>query len=191
MSDELIWVIVVAAVVVVVLAVVLLLMRARRRRATERRLHERLGPEYDRTVGEADSRRERRNAEAELAERVEERDRLEIRPLSDGARERYAARWQATQAHFVEMPAPALEEAEALLAQVMEERGYPVDGFERQAALISVDHLQLVENYREAHATRDRVRQGSGDTEDMRRAMLRYRSLLDELLAPGEATPSR
>jgi hypothetical protein len=185
MGDGMIWV-VVAIAVVVLLVLVVVAMSARRRRATGR-LHDRFGPEYDRVVGEADSRRERRAAESDLAERAEQRDRLEIRPLSSGARERYSVRWQETQAHFVDTPAPALEEADALLVQVMEERGYPVEGFDEQAALISVDHPQLVQDYREAHATRDAVRHGNADTEQMRHAMLRYRSLFDELLAPDDA----
>jgi hypothetical protein len=187
MSDETVW-IVVAVAVVVVLALVVFAWAARRRRATHR-LQGRFGPEYDRVVGDADGRRERKSAESDLAERAEERDRLDIRPLNPGARERYAVRWQETQAHFVDTPAPALEEADALLVQVMAERGYPVEGFDEQAALISVDHPQLVQDYREAHATRDAVRHGDADTEQMRRAMLRYRSLFDELLAP-EDTPS-
>jgi hypothetical protein len=174
---------------VVVLVLAFVAWRAGRHRHMTERLHDRFGPEYDRMVGDADGRRERRSAESELATRAEQRDQLEIHPLGPGARERYTERWREVQAHFVDAPAPALDEAETLLQQVMAERGYPVDeGFEQQSALISVDHPQLVENYREAHATRGRVRDGSADTETMRTAMLRYRSLFDELLAP-EDTP--
>jgi hypothetical protein len=175
-SDTAIVILVVAAVVVVVLLVALAMWRASRRRRERERLQERFGPEYDRMVDEDAGRRQRRSAEAELAQRAEQRA---------GQRERYAERWQETQARFVDAPAPALDEAESLLAQVMQERGYPVDeGFEQQSALISVDHPQLVENYRQAHSIRDRIRNGGADTEAMRTAMLRYRSLFDELLAP-------
>jgi hypothetical protein len=185
MSDTAIVILVVAAVVVVVVLVALAMWRASRRRRERERLQERFGPEYDRMVDDDAGRRQRRSAEAELAQRAEQRDQLDIRPLGPGQRERYAERWQETQARFVDAPAPALEEAESLLAQVMQERGYPVDeGFEQQSALISVDHPQLVENYRQAHAIRDRIRNGGTDTEAMRTAMLRYRSLFDELLAP-------
>jgi hypothetical protein len=187
MSDEVIVILVVAAVVVVAVLVALAIWSARRRRHQREQLQERFGPEYDRMVDDDAGRRQRRAAESELAQRAEQRDQLEIRPLGPGQRERYAARWQETQARFVDAPAPALDEAEMLLQQVMQERGYPVDdGFEQQSALISVDHPQLVENYREAHATRDRIRNGGTDTETMRTAMLRYRSLFDELLAPDE-----
>jgi hypothetical protein len=186
MSDELI-VVLVAVGVVVVLAIAVLAWRARSHRRTTERLHGRFGPEYDRVVGDADGRRGKRSAEAELADRAEQRDSLDIHPLGEGARERYAARWRETQATFVDAPGPALDEAEALLQQVMAERGYPVESFDEQSALISVDHPGLVENYREAHATRERIGQGGTDTETMRTAMLRYRSLFDELLAPGDA----
>jgi hypothetical protein len=185
MSDALMWTIIAIAVVVAAF-VVFVLWRARRHRARTEQLHDRFGPEYDRVVGDADGRRQRRSAESELAERAEQRDQLEIRPLGAGARERYSQRWRETQATFVDAPAPALDQAEALLVQVMGDRGYPVEQFEERAALISVDHPQLVENYRQAHATRDRVREGDADTETMRNAMLRYRSLFDELLAPDD-----
>jgi FtsZ-interacting cell division protein ZipA len=184
MSDAAIVILIVAAVVVVAL-IVFAIWRGSRRRHESERLQDRFGPEYDRMVDDEAGRRERRSAESELAEREEQREELEIRPLGPGQRERYAARWQETQARFVDAPGPALDEAEMLLQQVMQERGYPVDeGFEQQSALISVDHPQLVENYRQAHATRDRIRTGGTDTETMRTAMLRYRSLFDELLAP-------
>jgi hypothetical protein len=177
MSDETIGILVAIGVAVLLVAVLLIVWAARRRRRRSERLHDRFGPEYDRTVEAADGRRERRSAEAELSERVEQRDRLEIRPLSRAARERYAQDWQQAQARFVDMPAPALDEADALLEQVMSERGYPVEGFEGQAALISVDHPQLVQDYRDAHAIRDELRRGAADgdadTEKMRRAMLR------------------
>jgi hypothetical protein len=191
MSDETIVILVVAAAVVVLLLVALAVWSARRRRHRSEQLHERFGPEYDRMVDDDARRRDRRAAESELAARAEQRDQLEIRPLGPGQRERYTVRWQETQAHFVDAPAPALDEAEALLTQVMQERGYPVDdGFEQQSALLSVDHPQLVENYREAHRVRDRIRSGGTDTETMRTAMLRYRSLFDELLAPDEQSVS-
>ena len=186
MSDAVMWTLIGIAVVAVVVIVVML-WQARRHRARTEHLHDRFGPEYDRVGGAADSRRDRRSAESELADRAEQRDELEIRPLGAGARERYAARWHETQATFVDAPAPALEQAESLLVQVMTDRGYPVDHFEERAALISVDHPELVENYRQAHSTRDRVREGNADTETMRTAMLRYRSLFDELLAPDDA----
>src|SRR3954453_6823728 len=181
MSDTAIAILIAAAVVIVVAVVVIALLVGARRRRTER-LHNRFGPEYDRVVGPADGRRERRSAEEELADRVERHDRLDLHPLGSGARERYLTSWRDTQAMFVDAPAPALSQAESLLQQVMRARGYPVEDFDENAALVSVDHPQLVENYRSAHQLRDRIGQNGTDTEAMRDAMLRYRSLFDELL---------
>src|SRR4051794_17422150 len=107
MSDTAIAILIAAAVVIVVAVVVIALLVGARRRRTER-LHDRFGPEYDRVVGPADGRRERRSAEEELADRVERHDRLDLHPLGSGARERYLTSWRDTQAMFVDAPAPAL-----------------------------------------------------------------------------------
>ena len=175
-------------VIVLVLAVLALIAVAiglqRARRHDSERLQERFGSEWDRTVGRADGRKERRSATHDLAERAETRDELDIQPLGAASRQQYTEQWHDTQAHFVDAPQDALRDAETLLDQVMRERGYPVDGFDEQASLISVDHPDLVENYRAAHALRERSRNGGTSTEDLRDAMLRYRSLFDELLAP-------
>ena len=101
------------------------------------------------------------------------------------SRQQYAEQWHDTQARFVDAPQDALREAESLLDQVMRERGYPVDGFDEQASLISVDHPDLVENYRAAHELQRRGSNGTTSTEELRDAMLRYRSLFEELLAPA------
>ena len=174
--------------IVLIAAIVLLIglavwLRISRRRG-QGELRERFGPEWDRTVGRADSRKERRRAEQDLAARAETRDDLDIRPLGAASRQQYAEQWHDTQARFVDAPREALGTAEALLDQVMRERGYPVEGFEDQATLISVDHPDLVQNYRAAHELTRRGRNGATSTEDMREALLRYRSLFDELLEP-------
>jgi len=175
-------VIVVAVALVGLVALAVGLQRARRRDAEQ--LQERFGSEWDRTVGRADDRKERRNAQQDLAERAETRDELDIRPLGAASRQQYTEQWHDTQAHFVDAPQDALRDAETLLDRVMRERGYPVEGFDEQASLISVDHPDLVENYRAAHALQQRSRDGGTTTEDLRDALLRYRSLFDELLAP-------
>jgi hypothetical protein len=178
--------IIVAAVVIALLVLVIAIAAARSRRR-DQQLHERFGPEYDRTVGDRRGR-DRRHARDDLADRLEEREQLDIHPLGPGVRERYIERWQETQARFVDAPQDALSQAETLLDQVMRERGYPVDDdFDRQADLISVDHPDLVENYRGAHSLRVQADRRTADTEAMRDAMLRYRSLFDELLAPEPA----
>ena len=173
------WVLV-AVLIVVVVVLAVLLMRSRR----SHRLQEEFGPEYERAVEE---RGDRREAEAELAERRERRSQLDIRPLAPGARERYAERWQAAQRRFVDQPAPAVAEADALVSAVMSERGYPVsDEFDQRAADISVDHPVVVEHYRAAHAISLRATAGDASTEDLRQAMVHFRALFDELLGREE-----
>ncbi len=176
-------VLIVLIAAVVALALLALALRASHRRDASH-LQERFGSEWDRTVGRAEGRKERRNAEHELADRAETRDELDIRPLGAASREQYAQQWHDTQARFVDTPQDALRDAESLLDQVMRERGYPIDGFDEQSSLISVDHPDLVENYRAAHELQRRSANGGTTTEDLRDAMLRYRSLFDELLAP-------
>jgi hypothetical protein len=177
-------VLIVLIAAIALLVVLALGLRASRRRDNEE-LHDRFGSEWDRTVGQAESRKDRRQAEHELADRAETRDQLDIRPLGVEARQQYSQQWRDAQARFVDAPQDALGEAESLLDQVMRERGYPVDGFEEQSSLISVDHPDLVENYRAAHELQRRSRGGDTTTEDLRDAMLRYRSLFEELLSPA------
>jgi hypothetical protein len=168
-----IWVLII--VIVVLLAVVGLLAYRQRQ---SRQLREGFGPEYDRVLAE---RGDQRAAEAELRQRRERRRSYDLKPLSTDARERYAERWRATQAKFVDQPASALTDADALLTEVMRERGYPVEDFDQQASDVSVDHPEVVEHYREAHA----IHSGKGEsTEDLRQAMVHYRALFAELLEP-------
>jgi hypothetical protein len=170
------WVLIVLAIVLIGFAIAVLAVQRRRRRGV---LRERFGPEYDRAVEGG----RRGKAERQLGERLEHRDRLEIRPLSEGARERYSQRWDELQARFVDQPESVVDEADALVAGVMRERGYPVDDFETQADLVSVDHPHVVENYRRAHATYVRHTQQRATTEELRGAVVRYRSLFEELLS--------
>ena len=172
------WVWIVIAVVVIVVLGLAALAFSRRRRSEH--LQERFGPEYERTLEE---RGEKREAERELHEREKRHEELDIRPLSDGARMRYAGQWQDVQARFVDDPEGAVHEADRLVQQVMAERGYPVDeDFERRAADVSVDYPDVVENFREGHALVQRHEAGEGGTEELRQAMTRFRSLFDELL---------
>jgi hypothetical protein len=178
-----VWVLIAIAAVVVVAVVV---WRALAQRRTGR-LQERFGPEYNRTVSEADSKRE---AEAELQEREERRQELEIRPLPQAARQRYVERWEVVQAEFVDNPGAAVARADDLIQSVMSERGYPVEDFEQRAADISVDHPQVVENYRHGHRLARTSAEGDGSTEDLRQAMRHYRALFDELVEPAADEPT-
>ena len=130
--DAWVWIVIAAAVVV---AAALIWMSSRRART--RRLRDDFGPEYDRAIRE---RGDRRDAEAHLREREERRDALDIRPLAPASRERYAQEWGDVQARFVDEPVGAVADADRLVVIVMRERGYPMDDFERQAELVSVDH---------------------------------------------------
>jgi hypothetical protein len=182
MSTWAIVVVVVAALVVVALVAVVL--AARRRRA----LRARFGAEYQRMVAESGSRR---IADSTARDRLTERQKLDIRPLPPDAREKYANEWQQVQARFVDAPSAAVSEADSLVTRMMHDRGYPIDRFEHQAALISVDHPMVVENYRHGHRVYLASVNGSASTEDMRRGIVAYRSLFGELLDRADADASR
>jgi hypothetical protein len=156
-------------------------MAARRRRTQA--LRERFGPEYDRAVG---AREDQRAAEADLRDRERQRARLDIKPLSEAARTRYAEEWRVIQQDFVDQPEEATNAGYDLVNRVMAERGYPMRDFDARADLVSVDHPEVVENYRVAHGIHDRAQQHQASTEDLREALLRYRSLFEDLLRPGD-----
>jgi hypothetical protein len=174
------WVLIAIAVVVVLALMVWQALGVRR----TKRLRTRFGPEYDRTVEGADSRRD---AEAELTAREERRQQFDIRPLSDASRTRYRAQWRNVQAQFVDSPAGAVAAGDALIQSVMVERGYPVDDFDQRAADLSVDHPNVVEHYRDGHRLAQRA--GEAPTEDLRQAMQHYRALFDELVEPPSEEP--
>jgi hypothetical protein len=171
---------VLAAIVAVMLIFVLGAVALGRRRSA--RLRETFGPEYDRTLERHDDQRE---AEVELQRRRNRHRRLDIRPLAPEARAAYAARWTETQRGVADAPASAVEHADALLAEVMRERGYPVDDFAQRAADLSVDHPETVEHYRAAHAISLASAADAADADDLRSAMGHYRALFDELLHEG------
>jgi FtsZ-interacting cell division protein ZipA len=174
-----VWIVIAIAAVIVVAAVVWSGLRTRRTRT----LREGFGPEYDRTVADAPSKRE---AEAELDARRKRREQLDIQPLSQSARDRYASQWKDTQARFVDDPEEAVGEADALIQQVMRERGYPVEDFDQRTADVSVDHPDVVNNYRAAHAISVANTRGNATTDDLRQAMVHYRALFVELLDERE-----
>jgi hypothetical protein len=165
-----------------VLAVIGVALFAGDRRRSQR-LQDKFGPEYEHTVAERGGRRE---AESELRDREQARDQLTIRPLSERSRERYQEQWEQVQSAFVDNPSGAVSQADRLVTEVMRERGYPVDDFDRQAAIVSVDHPDVVSNYREAHTIYTSFERGDASTEDLRQAMTHYRALFDELLSDVE-----
>jgi hypothetical protein len=162
--------------VVVALAVIILLMERSRK---SRRLKEHFGPEYDQLLREqGDPRR----AEAVLADREKRVEKLSITQLSAADRQRYAAEWANVQKRFVDDPAMAVNEADRLVTAVMTSRGYPMAAFEQRAADISVSYPRVVENYRSARLIASRHAKGQASTEELRQALVHYRSLFDELL---------
>jgi hypothetical protein len=175
-----VWIVIAAVVVIVVLAIVWSATRAKRTRA----LQGTFGSEYDRTVDRAG---DRRSAERELSERQKQHEQLDIRPLSPQSRDRYLERWQSTQSRFVDDPRGAVAEADTLVQEVMQERGYPTKDFERRVADISVDHPNLVEKYRTADGIARASERGDASTEDMRHSVRHYRALFDELLETDDA----
>jgi len=170
-----VWIVVALILIVAISAGVWAVPRQRR---TER-LQDRFGPEYDRTIA---TEGDRRSGETELADRVKRLEELDIRPLAPTAAQRYRDEWRDVQARFVDAPNVALADADRLVTAVMGERGYPMDAFEQRAADISVDHPRVVEDYRSAHAVSLANDQGSASTEDLRRAMIGYRSLFEQMV---------
>jgi hypothetical protein len=167
------------AVVVLLVIVVGIALYVRKRKKTTAELRDRFGPEYDRAVRQHGSERK---AEAKLADRETRVQMLKIRDLDLAERERYVSQWQAVQSRFVDFPKGAVTEADELVCSLMQARGYPVTDFDQRAADISVDHPRVVENYRSAHNIALRLGRGEASTEELRTAMIHYRSLFDELV---------
>lgn len=166
-------------IVLVVVAVVAAAAAAAIRQRRTAALRNRFGPEYDRAV---ESHQGQREAESELRDRQKERAKLDIKPLPEASRVRYSEEWRVVQESFVNQPSEAVGSADSLLHTVMAERGYPMGDFATQSDLVSVDHPEVVENYRAAHSCYERTSSGQVNTEELRDAMLRYRSLFDEML---------
>lgn len=144
-----------------------------------RRLRERFGPEYDRLLGE---RQSRRTAEAELAARERRVRKLRLHDLTADARDTYSARWTEVQERFVDEPSGAIADAEALVETVMRARGYPVSEYQQTVADLSVAHARTLDRFREAHEVSVRAAAGDVATEELRIAFLQYRELFGELL---------
>jgi hypothetical protein len=154
----------------------------RKRRTTK--LRNRFGStEYARAVNEGGSQRK---AEAALDKRAERVDALHIRPLAAADRARFIESWARVESRFIDVPGGAVIDADKLLGAVMSTRGYPMSDFEQRAADISVDHPLVLENYRAAHQTALSQTKGQANTEDLRQAMIHYRTLFEELVNEPE-----
>jgi len=148
-------------------------------RVRSQRLRQRFGPEYEHTVRTEGNVRK---AEAELEARAKRVAKLQIRPLTSTDAQRFDAAWRAVQARFVDDPRGAVTEADRLVGEVMAARGYPVGDFEQRVADVSVDHADVVMNYRAAREIAQQHAEGKATTEDLRQAMVHYRALFRDLL---------
>ncbi|HYO78246.1 MAG TPA: hypothetical protein VE010_17430 [Thermoanaerobaculia bacterium] len=176
---------------VLALVIVATLIARRGRRSRSESLREKFGNEYDHAVQSAGNRKA---AERELATRVQEVEKHNIRPLNAAEQERYRGDWQRVEKPFIERPTTAVVEADELVADIMRVQGYPMGDFEKHAAHLSVTHPRVVEHYRAGHKVMEGA-PGSATTEDLRQAMLHYRSLFEQLSGTGSdvsrATASR
>jgi hypothetical protein len=170
---------IVLAAVAILLIAVLAWLYVRKRKSTTANLQKKFGPEYDRAVLVHGAGRK---AESKLEDREKRVEKLNIRDLDPMEHERFSKRWEAVQSRFVDSPKGAVTEADDLVSSVMKARDYPVSDFEQRAADISVDHPRVVENYRSAHEIALRVGKDAATTEDLRTAMIHYRSLFEELV---------
>jgi hypothetical protein len=176
------WILIAVAALAVVAVIVARQVSAKKQTT---HLRERFGPEYDRVAGATGSKSD---AESELTEREERRDQLGVKPLPEASRERYREWWQTVQAQFVDDPRGAIRAADELIQSVMTERGYPVEDFEQRSADLSVDHPELVQNYRNGHRLAETSRDNGASTEDLRQAMTHYRALFEELVEPVQGS---
>lgn len=178
------WILLAAALIVVVVAIAAAYYAKRRKESV--RLRQQFGPEYGRTVERLGNRAK---AEAELAARKKRVERLNITPLAPADAARFSQAWSTLQGRFVDNPKGVVVQADQLVYELMQNRGYPMGDFERRAADISVDHPGVVANYRAARAIALRDERGEADTEELRKAVVHYRALFDELLEAREVRP--
>jgi hypothetical protein len=176
-------IIITIAVVVVVIVAFIAVWQSSRKRRTQKLRTQFGSAEYTRAVTEGGSQQK---AEAALTARAARVEKLRIKPLAPGDRARFIESWAKLQARFVDGPGSAVTDADQLLGDVMSTRGYPVSDFEQRAADISVDHPLVLENYRAAHQCALRQSTGEANTEDLRQAMIHYRTLFEELVNEPE-----
>jgi hypothetical protein len=166
------------AVAVILVIAGLAWLYLRKRRNSTAVLRKKFGPEYDRAVKVHGSERK---AEARLEDREKRVEKLNIRELDSIEHERFSKRWELVQSRFIDSPKGAVTEADDLVSSLMRARGYPAAEFDQRAADISVDHPRVMENYRSAHEIAIRVGKDEATTEELRTAMIHYRSLFEDL----------
>ena len=175
------WIILAGGVLIALIAVAALFFYQKKQ---SHRLHQRFGPEYGRTV---DALGSQSKAESELKAREKRVEGLNIVLLAPSEAARFSQAWKVLQGRFVDNPKGVVVQADELVRELMLKRGYPMGDFERRAADISVDHPAVVDNYRAAQAIAVRNAGGKADTEELRKAVVHYRALFDELLEVRDA----
>jgi hypothetical protein len=175
--------IVIVLVIVVIVAAAIAAVAYRRRKTSG--LQQRFGSEYDRTVEQSD---DRRSGEKLLREREKRRSQFDVAPLSGADADRYREEWLGVQGEFVDRPVEAVQHADSLVVRMMRDSGYPVDDFDHRVDDISVDHPDVAQHYRDAHAVALAQLNGTADTEQLRQAVTSYRELVDALLRDGGST---
>jgi hypothetical protein len=180
MSTGTLLAIIIPIVVVIAVAAVVAWLLMRRKK-----LRDRFGPEYERTLEDADSRMA---GERELKAREKRHDALDIKPLDSRIRDRYTRDWTSVQEEFVDRPEDAVHDADRLVTSLMHERGYPTQDFDQQLKDLSVEHGRTLEHYRAAHDVDVLSTRHEATTEQLRGAMVHYRALFDELLSDGGET---
>jgi hypothetical protein len=176
-NDPQTWII--AGIVVLGVIAVAWLIARQQRQHNSRHLQQRFGPEYERLVA---AHGNRAKAESELRAREKRVKRFKIVPLAPAEAARFSQEWGTLQGRFVDNPKGVVIEADRLVRELMLKRGYPMGDFEARAADVSVDHPTLVETYRSAQAIAARDQRGDASTEELRKAVVYYRALFDELL---------
>ncbi len=178
--------IVAVVLVLVIIGIILGPIFARRKRS--QRFHDKFGSEYDHTVKTMGNQKK---AQTEMDERQKHVETLNIHPLSVSERDRYLADWNAIQTKFIDQPGQATVEADHLIMVVMQMRAYPVSDFEQRAADISISYPALVSNYRAAREIAIKNEHHLANTEELRQALIYYRSLFDELLKTETVDPEK
>jgi hypothetical protein len=171
----------VAALVVVFVLFIAVAASVEHRKKKTLALRDRFGTEYDRAVVTHGSPGQ---AEAKLANRQTRVKTLDIRDLGIAEHDRFVTEWQTVQSRFVDHPKSSVTEADDLIAALLEARGYPQVSFEQRADDLSVTYPRVMEKYRLAHAVAVRLGQLEASTEELRTAMIQFRSIFDELVQP-------
>lgn len=188
MSNEMLIILIgVVVLIVVVILGVLVALYLRRKRHTQR-LQEKFGPEYEYTMEQIG---DRNDAEAELEQREERVKALSFRDLETDERVYFSEEWEQTQAEFVDSPSDAVERADQLVKELLNARGFPMNEFEQRAADISVIFPEVVPNYRDAHEIATKNWRDEASTEELKQAMVHFRTLFSELLETKKTSMSR